>query len=211
MDFSRVAAEFSKLKIQFDAGALSEADFKARLQDLMLQDEQGRWWMIGYETGQWYVHDGEKWVQREPPPVAVAEAQVTEAPQSAAPVAPAAAPAAPAKRRWVWVAAGIIGIIGLILVIMLLRSGMISGPRSEPSPEAQLWADRDTIKPGGCTILYWQVPGAEQVRIVGPGFDPQSILPGTAEREICPGENAAYRLLSPDGRVLATIVIQVRE
>ena len=59
MDFSRVAAEFSKLKIQFDAGALSEADFKARLQDLMLQDEQGRWWMIGYETGQWYAHDGQ--------------------------------------------------------------------------------------------------------------------------------------------------------
>ncbi len=24
----------------------------------MIQDAQGRWWMIGYETGQWYVHDG---------------------------------------------------------------------------------------------------------------------------------------------------------
>ena len=49
---TQVAAEFRKLKAQYDAGALSEADFKARLQDLMLQDEQGRWWMIGYETGQ---------------------------------------------------------------------------------------------------------------------------------------------------------------
>ena len=134
MKFAEIEAQFRQLKTQYDAGDLSEADFKARLQDLMIQDEQGRWWMIGYETGQWYVHDGEKWVQREPPPVAEAEAQVTEAPQSAAPVAPAAAPAAPAKRRWVWVAAGIIGIIGLILVIMLLRSGMISSPRSEPSP-----------------------------------------------------------------------------
>jgi hypothetical protein len=56
MDFSQavaqVAAEFRKLKAQYDAGALSEADFKARLQDLLMQDEQGRWWMIGYETGQ---------------------------------------------------------------------------------------------------------------------------------------------------------------
>ena len=67
MDFSQVDAEFRKLKAQYDAGTLSEADFKARLQDLMVQDEQGRWWMIGYESGQWYVHDGEKWVRSEPP------------------------------------------------------------------------------------------------------------------------------------------------
>jgi hypothetical protein len=211
MDYRQVEQEFRQLKTQYDAGRLTEADFKARLQGLMLQDEQGRWWMIGYETGQWYVHDGEKWVQRELPPVAEANARVTEAPRSAAPVAPAAAPAPPTKRRWLWVAAGIIGIIGLILVIMLLRSGMISRPRSEPSPGAQFWADRDVIKPGECTILYWLVPGAEQVRIVGPGFDPQSILPGTGERKICPGENAAYRLLSPDEQVLAAIVIQVHE
>ena len=47
-------------------GALLEGDFRARLQDLMIQDEQGRWWMIGYESRQWYVHDGEKWVRGEP-------------------------------------------------------------------------------------------------------------------------------------------------
>ena len=66
MDFSQVAAEFQRLKAQYDAGTLSEADFKAQLQDLMIQDEQGRWWMIGAETGQWYVHNGEKWERGEP-------------------------------------------------------------------------------------------------------------------------------------------------
>jgi hypothetical protein len=209
MDFSQAAAEFNQLKTQFDAGALSAADFKARLQDLMVQDDGGRWWMIGTETGQWYVHDGEKWVQREPP--GIAESAAPTAAQPAALAQPVVSLAAPAKRRWVWVAAGIIGIIALILVIVLLRSGTISGPRSEHRPGAQLWADRDTIKPGECTILYWQVPGAEQVRIVGPGFDPQSILPGAGERETCPRENAAFRLRSPDGQDLATIVIQVHE
>jgi hypothetical protein len=67
MDFSKVEAEFKKLKKQFEAGALTEAEFKAQLEKLMLQDERGRWWMIGYETGQWYYHDGEKWVRSEPP------------------------------------------------------------------------------------------------------------------------------------------------
>lgn len=67
MNFPEVKAEFQRLKTQYDAGTLNEADFKARLQALMIEDEQGRWWVIGYETGQWYVHDGEQWVPGEPP------------------------------------------------------------------------------------------------------------------------------------------------
>jgi len=70
MDFSEVETKFQDLKTQFEAGTLTEAEFKAKLEDLMIQDEEGRWWMIGYETGRWYYHDGEKWVQGEPPQVA---------------------------------------------------------------------------------------------------------------------------------------------
>jgi hypothetical protein len=66
MDFSQITAEFCRLKAQYEAGGLSETDFRARLQDLMVQDSQGRWWMIGYETGQWYVHNGQAWVRGEP-------------------------------------------------------------------------------------------------------------------------------------------------
>jgi hypothetical protein len=67
-DYAGVEAEFDRLKARFESGALSEADFKVRLEELMVEDEQGRWWMIGYETGRWYVHDGEEWVPQEPPP-----------------------------------------------------------------------------------------------------------------------------------------------
>ena len=67
MDFARLEAEYGRLKAQFERGALTEADFKAQLEELMIEDEQGRWWILGYETGQWYVHDGEQWVQQEPP------------------------------------------------------------------------------------------------------------------------------------------------
>ncbi len=255
MDFSQVAAEFRTLKAQYDAGALSEADFKARLQELMLQDEQGRWWMIGYETGQWYVHDGEKWVQSEPPPIAEqrrkqmealcqegkttlaagdwaaaiekfeaalalepdhaeatkglaeAKARAVEASRPDVPVQPMTAPTAPVRRRWVWVVAGVIGVIGLILVIVFLRSCTIPSP----GPQGQLWVDRDAIKPGECTVLYWDVPGAKQVRLVGPGFDPQILMPGNGQRDACPGETAAYELQNPDRQIIATVVIQVRK
>ena len=67
MDFSQVEAEFQRLKGQFEAGTLTEEEFKAQLEELMIQDEEGKWWIIGYETGQWYYHDGDKWVQSKPP------------------------------------------------------------------------------------------------------------------------------------------------
>ncbi len=67
MDFFRVEAEFAQLKAQFESGDLREEEFKAQLEALMIEDEQGRWWILGYETGQWYVHDGERWVQQQPP------------------------------------------------------------------------------------------------------------------------------------------------
>ena len=256
MTFTETETEFRQLKTQYDAGDLSETDFKARLQDLMIQDEQGRWWMIGYETGQWYVHDGEKWAQGEPPPVAErhrkqtedlcqegktaleagdwmaavekfeaalgltpdhaealqrlaeAKARAGEASQPEAPVQFESSPAASVKRQWVWVVAGIIGIIGVILVIIFLRSSTTPEPR--PNPEARLWADRDTIRPEACTWLHWNVPGAERVRIVGPGFDPESLLSGSGEREVCLQETTVFRLLTPDGQGIETMVIYVR-
>ncbi|MBC8249085.1 MAG: hypothetical protein H8E90_05355 [Anaerolineales bacterium] len=67
MDFSQVEAKYQRFKVQFEAGALTEEEFKAQLEELMIQDGEGKWWIIGYETGQWYYHDGEKWVQAEPP------------------------------------------------------------------------------------------------------------------------------------------------
>jgi hypothetical protein len=67
MDFKQAEKRFEQLKVRFAAGTLSEDEFKAQLKDLMLQDEQGGWWMIGYETEQWYRHDGKDWVRTDPP------------------------------------------------------------------------------------------------------------------------------------------------
>jgi len=65
--FAQAEQEFARLKDQFEGGKLTEADLKAQMQDLMVQDAKSQWWVIGYETGQWYVHVGEEWVQRDPP------------------------------------------------------------------------------------------------------------------------------------------------
>ena len=88
MDFAGVEAEYRRLKAQVERGALTEAEFRAQLEELMIEDEQGRWWIVGYETGQWYVHDGEKWVQQEPP-------RAAPGPPAARPPYPGAAEAMP--------------------------------------------------------------------------------------------------------------------
>ena len=67
MNYADVEARYRELKDRVAAGALPEDDFKAQLEELMIQDGQGRWWIIGYETGDWYVFDGKEWVQGAPP------------------------------------------------------------------------------------------------------------------------------------------------
>src|SRR5215216_4082288 len=63
MDFKQAKQRFKELKSQFEAGTLPETEFKNRLNELMIRDEQGSWWMIGYDTELWYRHDGINWVQ----------------------------------------------------------------------------------------------------------------------------------------------------
>jgi hypothetical protein len=67
MDFKQAEKKFKRLKEQFETGALTENAFKAKLEELMVQDEGGDWWMIGYETEEWYRNDGADWVQADPP------------------------------------------------------------------------------------------------------------------------------------------------
>lgn len=161
MTFREVESEYRQLRSQFDAGQLTEADLRARLEELMLQDDQGRWWIIGYETGLWYVHDGEQWVPSKPPAVP-AEAETvapvvgvgTTAPAPPVPVKPLASepsqpPSTPpvqavqpttaqGKRRFPVVGA----VLGLVLVAvlsiaiaMVLRGGGGSGTIAQVTPD----------------------------------------------------------------------------
>jgi hypothetical protein len=66
-EFKRVEEEFQKLKDQYLRGLISKEEFKKALENLMIKDKEGKYWMIGLQTGKWYYYDGEKWVQSAPP------------------------------------------------------------------------------------------------------------------------------------------------
>ncbi|MDY6876999.1 MAG: hypothetical protein SWK90_12460 [Chloroflexota bacterium] len=73
MNFAEVERVVVKLRQDVAAGRLTGEQFKARLREMMVQDEHGDWWMVGYETGEWYRHDGSDWVPERPPGRAAAE------------------------------------------------------------------------------------------------------------------------------------------
>lgn len=69
MDFQDLQRRYDELREQFDAEKISEKEFKDELEGLQLKDEQGRYWTIGAQTGEWYHFDGRDWVQETPIPM----------------------------------------------------------------------------------------------------------------------------------------------
>jgi hypothetical protein len=67
VDFAQVEERVAKLRQSLAAGHMTEDQFKFQLREMMVEDEDGNWWMVGYETGQWYRHDGTDWVRANPP------------------------------------------------------------------------------------------------------------------------------------------------
>lgn len=64
--FKEAENEYLRLKGQLSLGRITQEQFDAALKELMLQDAQGRNWMLGVDDGKWYAHDGRTWVEASP-------------------------------------------------------------------------------------------------------------------------------------------------
>ena len=148
MNFQEAEGEYKKLKAQLDAGALTEDQFEARLQALMVQDGQGRWWTIGGATGQWYVHDGANWVIGEPaapatPPPARPGGAAPQAPATPPTVPPVQSSEAPSSGRkpWLWAVIGVL----VVAVLAVLLSRLVPEPAANNAPKQTQAAPAATI------------------------------------------------------------------
>jgi hypothetical protein len=65
--FKDVEMAFRSLRTQFREKAISRREFIDQLKKLRLRDSQGRFWMIGAQSGKWYYFDGRDWVPSDPP------------------------------------------------------------------------------------------------------------------------------------------------
>jgi len=82
--FAEVERQEAALRQERAAGRLTEEQLKARLSELMIQDEAGAWWMVGAQSGEWYRSQGDTWVRAAP----AAAAKLTSGAAPGVPVAP---------------------------------------------------------------------------------------------------------------------------
>ena len=101
--FKNAEEQFFRLKGQLGVGRITRAQFEDALKELMVQDAQGRYWMLYTDSGVWHMYDGQKWIAATPPtstpvtpttlPERVAPVVPTTLPERVAPAVPSTLPA----------------------------------------------------------------------------------------------------------------------
>jgi TolB protein len=69
MDNNKIEAlerRYQTLLSDYQADKIDEATFIAEVDQLQFQDEWGRYWMVGAQSGAWHYYDGQTWHQAEP-------------------------------------------------------------------------------------------------------------------------------------------------
>src|SRR5512141_2983800 len=94
MNFQEAERAYQDLRAQYSAGKLNNSDFEAQVSKLKVQDSEGRWWQIGVQSGEWYMHDGQKWTKARPPAGGAAAPSAPGGPPEASAAAATAAGAA---------------------------------------------------------------------------------------------------------------------
>jgi hypothetical protein len=67
MDFQEADRRYVDIKRSYESGGLTQEELDEQLEQLMVQDEEGRRWAKSRSAGEWYYHDGTTWVKRTPP------------------------------------------------------------------------------------------------------------------------------------------------
>ena len=118
--FREADRRYAELERQRAAGSIDDRQFEEQRRRLMLQDDEGRWWVRSRETGEWLYHDGEAWVKGAP--VSYEEETTVETgPPSARSPVPAAAGTGKRRRKWPWVLAAVV-----IVLTGLLGAGLLA-------------------------------------------------------------------------------------
>jgi hypothetical protein len=116
VDFREVDRVYAELKQRHESGDLPQEEFDEQLKQLMVQDEEGRWWVKSRSAGEWYFHDGTDWIKDMPPGY--------EPLQGGPSTTPARAPTSPRTilPRWLVSVAlvGLVAFVGLAVIMFAI-------------------------------------------------------------------------------------------
>ncbi len=103
---------------------------------------------------------------------------------------------------------------GVVLIVALLLGAVLMGcspcdilPIPGAEPEIQFWASEQVVPHGGCTLLHWEVSGAEDYPIF---FNGDEVAP-TGQVEMCLEESTTFELVvaAPGGSIREMVTIAV--
>jgi hypothetical protein len=69
--FAFVQQAYFQLRALLRSGKMDAATFRTELEKMVISDGSGGYWMVGVQSGRWYLFDGARWVQREPPVISL--------------------------------------------------------------------------------------------------------------------------------------------
>ncbi len=143
LNFQEADRLYAELRRQRDAGTISDEEFDRQYQQLIVQDDEGRWWAQS-EIGEWHYHDGSTWVRGTPPGYQEAAEPAESPARTSSPQRPEGVENGGTRRRrvplWILVAGlGGIALVGIVLIFWVLVPYLLGEPTSskqgEPAPD----------------------------------------------------------------------------
>jgi hypothetical protein len=125
VDFQEADHRYAEIKRRQETGGLTQEEFDEQLKQLMVEDEEGRWWVKSRTTGEWHYHDGERWIKGTPPNYESPESAPQDARQDAS-AAYVSNWRAPEPFRLGVAVAYIAGITIIVMLLLLLLSAIVS-------------------------------------------------------------------------------------
>lgn len=65
--FREAEATFDLLRRKFWDRKISQQEFADSLKKLRIKDDEGRFWVIGAQSGKWYAYENGDWIEAKPP------------------------------------------------------------------------------------------------------------------------------------------------
>lgn len=205
--FQRAEDEYFRLKGQFATGRITREQFEVALKALMVQDTNGQYWMLGVDTGKWYVHQNGQWVEGTPPGMQPAKPMTMPERGAPASMRPATTPrvAAPAVARRktnslpiVLIAALVVVGLGLGALILFLNTRGDTNAGAQPTAVA---AANATATPVPEAVTAGETPIAGETAIPAP----------TASATSAPSETPTAQLVSSSAPGVNAAVLPIAE
>jgi hypothetical protein len=120
VNFQEADRRYVEIKRRGEAGELTQEEFDEQLKQLMVQDEEGRWWVKSPTTGEWHYHDGTAWVKDTPPGYQAPQDTSEDQPEIQQPQIDQSSPPAALSRQGLYWGVGLTSLAAILLPLSSL-------------------------------------------------------------------------------------------